>query len=67
LKGLEAAADLMQEAIRILQRNLPGGDLDDRDTITELWGLLDNRQVEAILHRESSKHLLPRLKVANDR
>ncbi len=46
------AADLVREAIKILQRGLPPGDLDDRGVISELWGLLDNAETREILAAE---------------
>lgn len=49
------AADLAREAIKILQRGLPPGDLDDRGVVTELWGLLDNAETREILEREDQK------------
>lgn len=45
----KTAADLVREAIKILQRGLPPGDLDDRGVISELWGLLDNAETREIL------------------
>ena len=32
----------MLEALAILQRGLPPGDLNDRQVVTELWGIFDN-------------------------
>lgn len=46
------AADLVREAIKILQRWLPPGDLNDRQVISELWGLLDNAKAREILERD---------------
>lgn len=41
------AQDLVVAAVRILQRGLPPGDLDDRQVVMELWGLLDNKEARA--------------------
>jgi hypothetical protein len=35
------ADDLVKAAIRVLQRGLPPGDLNDRQVISELWGIFD--------------------------
>jgi hypothetical protein len=36
------ADEMVLEALAILQRGLPPGDLDDRQVVTELWGIFDN-------------------------
>ena len=45
------AEDLVLEAIEILQRGLPGRDLDDRGVVTELWGVFDSPAAREIYHR----------------
>ena len=45
------AEDLMMAAIKILQRGLPPGDLDDRQVISELWGIFDSPAAREIYHR----------------
>lgn len=44
----KTAQDLVEAVVRILQRGLPPGDLDDRGVVTELWGLLDTDRARAI-------------------
>jgi hypothetical protein len=58
----ETAADLVEATVRILQRNLPGGDLDDRGVIVELWGLLDTAYARSIYRPEVPEQIEP----AND-
>ncbi|MBW4653459.1 MAG: hypothetical protein KME20_10560 [Kaiparowitsia implicata GSE-PSE-MK54-09C] len=48
IPSMPTAADLVEETVRILQRGLPGGDLDDRRVVTELWGLLDTTHARSI-------------------
>lgn len=62
----ENTTDIVEEAIRILRRNLPGGNLSDHDTVSELWGLLDNANTEAILARENIQRLFAHMHAAND-
>ncbi len=40
-------------ALAILQRNLPPGDLDDRQAISELWGDFDNPEASRIYRQLS--------------
>lgn len=47
----ETAEDLVLAAVEILQRGLPPGDLDDRQVVSELWGLLDSKAARDIYHR----------------
>ena len=37
-----SAEQMLLEALKVLQRGLPPGDLDDRGVVTELWGIFDN-------------------------
>lgn len=48
IPNMPAAADLVEETVRILQRGLPGGGLDDKGVVIELWGLLDTPEARAI-------------------
>lgn len=50
-KGKKTAEDLVLEAIKVLQRGLPPGDLDDRQVVTELWGIFDSPPAREIYHR----------------
>lgn len=42
------AEDLLRAAVKILQRGLPGRDLDDNGVVTELWGLLDTAEARSV-------------------
>lgn len=55
----KTAADLVREAIKILQRGLPPGDLDDRGVVAEVWGLLDNAETREILGKVEAADALP--------
>ncbi|MBU1335725.1 MAG: hypothetical protein KJ944_00030 [Alphaproteobacteria bacterium] len=44
----KTAEDLVRETVKILQRGLPGRDLDDRGVIIELWGPLDTKRARGI-------------------
>lgn len=48
IPNMPTAADLVEETVRILQRGLPGGDLDDKGVVIALWGLLDTADARAI-------------------
>lgn len=48
LPNMPKASDSVEETVRILQRGLPGGDLDDKGVVVELWGLLDTADARAI-------------------
>jgi hypothetical protein len=48
IANLPTPSDLVEETVRILQRGLPGGDLDDKGVVIELWGLLDTPDARAI-------------------
>ena len=50
-KAPETAEDLVLAALRILQRGLPPGDLNDRQVVTELWGIFDSPAAREIYHR----------------
>lgn len=43
-----SAEDLLRAAVKILQRGLPDGDLDDKGVVIELWGLLDTAEARAV-------------------
>lgn len=47
----ETAEDLVLSAIKVLQRGLLPGDLDDRQVMTELWGIFDGEVAREIYHR----------------
>ncbi len=46
-----SAEDIVIQAIKVLQRGLPPGDLDDRGVVTELWGIFDGPAAREIYHR----------------
>jgi hypothetical protein len=48
IPNMPTPADLVEETVRILQRGLPGGDLDDKGIVIELWGLLDTADARTI-------------------
>lgn len=48
ITNLSTPSDLVEETVRILQRGLPGGDLDDKGVVIESWGLLDTADARAI-------------------
>lgn len=48
IPNMQTPSDLVEEAVRILQRGLPGGELDDKGVVIELWGLLDTPDARAI-------------------
>lgn len=48
-----SAEDIVIEAIKVLQRGLPPGDLDDRQVVTELWGIFDSPSAREIYHRKA--------------
>ena len=50
-----SAEEMVLEALKILQRGLPPGDLDDRQVITELWGIFDNPQSREVIARAAEK------------
>jgi hypothetical protein len=49
-------ADLVEATINILQRGLPPGDLDDKQVVTELWGLLDTDRARSIYLNTKTRH-----------
>ena len=55
------AEDLVIAAVRILQRGLPPGDLNDRQVVTELWGIFDNPQSRIVIERARTAHQSPSL------
>lgn len=50
-KREKTAEKLVVEAINIMQRGLPGKDLDDRGVVTELWGVFNSPAAREIYHR----------------
>ncbi|HTO27136.1 MAG TPA: hypothetical protein VL017_00945 [Devosia sp.] len=48
IPNMPTAAAVIEETVRILQRGLPGGDLDDEGVVIELWGRLDTPDARAI-------------------
>lgn len=55
------AEDMLMQALAVLQRGLPPGDLNDRQVVSELWGIFDNPAARAVLERaKSSGRPLPR-------
>jgi hypothetical protein len=48
IPNMPTPSDLVEETVRILQRGLPGGDLDDKGVVIALWGLLDTPDAQAI-------------------
>ena len=61
------AEDLVIAAVRILQRGLPPGDLNDRQVVTELWGIFDNPQSRIVIERASATLSPGLLRPAGDR
>lgn len=45
------AEEIVVEALRILQRELPGGDLSAREAIAELWGLVESPVGQSIIEK----------------
>lgn len=45
------AEQMILDALEILQRGLPPGDLSDRQVVSELWGLFDNPTTRPVLER----------------
>ena len=45
------AEEMVLEALKVLKRGLPPGDLDDRQVVTELWGIFDNPQSREVIAR----------------
>jgi hypothetical protein len=61
------AEDLVIAALSILQRGLPPGDLNDRQVVTELWGIFDNPQSRIVIERASATLSPGLLRPAGDR
>ena len=55
------AEDLVIAAVCTLQRGLPPGDLNDRQVVTELWGIFDNPQSRIVIERARTAHQSPSL------
>lgn len=55
------AERMLLDALAILQRGLPPGDLNDRQVVTELWGVFDNPAATIVLRmaREPQKKTSP--------
>lgn len=45
------AEQMILDALAILQRGLPPGDLGDRQVISELWAIFDNPATRPVLER----------------
>lgn len=48
------AEQMVLDALSILQRGLPPGDLNDRQVVTELWGVFDNPASRDAIRRAKS-------------
>ena len=48
------AEQILEEALRILQRNLPPQGISDRETIVELWALFDSPAMREILRKPAA-------------
>lgn len=48
-----SAEDLVLAAIKILQRGLPGRDLDDKGVVIELWGIFDSPSAREIYNHRA--------------
>lgn len=53
------ADDIALAALSILQRGLPPGDLNDRQVVTELWGVFDNASARHVLEEARKMRALP--------
>jgi hypothetical protein len=49
------ADQILSEALRILQRNLPPQGVSDRETIADLWGLFDSPTTREILRKPAAE------------
>lgn len=49
------AEQMIQDALAILQRGLPPGDLNDRQVVTELWGVFDNPASRRVIEQASGQ------------
>ena len=47
----KTAKEMVLAALEILRRGLPGGGLDDRQVVTELWGVFDNPEASRVYRR----------------
>lgn len=45
------AEQMVLQALLILQRGLPPGDLSDRQVIAELWGIFDNPAADEVVQK----------------
>ena len=52
---------MILDALEILQRGLPPGDLTDREVVTELWAIFDNPQSRIVIERARAAHQSPSL------
>lgn len=62
-----AAEDLVVAAVRVLQRGLPPGDLNDRQVVTELWGIFDNPEARIVIERARATQPASLSRPAGDR
>jgi hypothetical protein len=53
----KSAEQMIVETLAVLQRGLPSGDLNDRQVITELWGIFDHPNTRETLDRAKTKSL----------
>ncbi|MBU1335422.1 MAG: hypothetical protein KJ944_08130 [Alphaproteobacteria bacterium] len=50
------AERMLLDALAILQRGLPPGDLNDRQVVAELWGVFDNPAAHRVFEEVRSHH-----------
>lgn len=60
------AEQMVLAAVAILQRGLPPGDLNDRQVITELWGIFDNAGANEVIRKARAVSSPSRSEPAND-
>jgi hypothetical protein len=51
VEKVTTAEQMLLDTLAILQRGLPPGDLDDRQVVSELWGIFDNPQSRPLIER----------------
>lgn len=50
------AEQMLLDALAILQRGLPPGDLNDRQVVAELWGVFDRPAARIALGKARREH-----------
>lgn len=60
------AEQMVLDAVAILQRGLPPGDLNDRQVVTELWGIFDNQAANGVIQRAQALQAVSSSEPAND-